>query len=607
MTYQAPVNDMMFAIKELAGLEQVSSLPGCEDATEETVEAVLEESGRFVQEVLAPLNWTGDTEPSSWANGVVTTTPGFAKAFGQFAQAGWQGLQHPPEFGGQGLPKLVATPCIEMLNAANLSFALCPLLTDGAIEALLTAGSPQQCERFIPPMVQGQWTGTMNLTEPQAGSDLAAVRTKAVRQPDGSYRISGQKIYITYGEHDMAENIVHLVLARTPEAPEGVKGISLFIVPKFLVNDDGSLGPRNDVWCASIEHKLGIKASPTAVLIYGDGKGEVGTGEGGAPGAIGYLIGEENRGLEYMFVMMNAARFAVGLQGVAIADRAYQKAVSYARDRVQSRDVAGSPSAVAIIHHPDVRRMLMTMRALTEGARALAYVAAAASDAGHLHPDPDARRQNMAFYEFLVPIVKGWSTEMSVEVTSLGVQVHGGMGFIEETGAAQHYRDSRILPIYEGTTAIQANDLIGRKTARDGGATAKAIIGQVRATAAELAGEQGADLAAIRHALTAGSNAFEAAVEFIVGNSRSDVRAVFAGSVPYLRLAGIVLCGWQMARAAQAATRLLAQGGGDESFLKAKIATARFYADHILVQAAGLSASIVNGAPGALALSADQF
>jgi alkylation response protein AidB-like acyl-CoA dehydrogenase len=607
MTYQAPVNDMMFAIKELAGLEQVSSLPGCEDATEETVEAVLEESGRFVQEVLAPLNWTGDTEPSSWANGVVTTTPGFAKAFGQFAQAGWQGLQHPPEFGGQGLPKLVATPCIEMLNAANLSFALCPLLTDGAIEALLTAGSPQQCERFIPPMVQGQWTGTMNLTEPQAGSDLAAVRTKAVRQPDGSYRISGQKIYITYGEHDMAENIVHLVLARTPEAPEGVKGISLFIVPKFLVNDDGSLGPRNDVWCASIEHKLGIKASPTAVLIYGDGKGEVGTGEGGAPGAIGYLIGEENRGLEYMFVMMNAARFAVGLQGVAIADRAYQKAVSYARDRVQSRDVAGSPSAVAIIHHPDVRRMLMTMRALTEGARALAYVAAAASDAGHLHPDPDTRRQNMAFYEFLVPIVKGWSTEMSVEVASLGVQVHGGMGFIEETGAAQHYRDSRILPIYEGTTAIQANDLIGRKTARDGGATAIAIIGQVRATAAELAGEQGADLAAIRHALAAGSNAFEAAVEFIVANSRSDVRAVFAGSVPYLRLAGIVLCGWQMARAAQAATRLLAQGGGDESFLKAKIATARFYADHILVQAAGLSASIVNGAPGALALTAEQF
>ena len=607
MTYQAPVNDMMFAIKELAGLEQVSSLPGCEDATEETVEAVLEESGRFVQEVLAPLNWTGDTEPSSWANGVVTTTPGFAKAFGQFAQAGWQGLQHPPEFGGQGLPKLVATPCIEMLNAANLSFALCPLLTDGAIEALLTAGSPQQCERFIPPMVQGQWTGTMNLTEPQAGSDLAAVRTKAVRQPDGSYRISGQKIYITYGEHDMAENIVHLVLARTPEAPEGVKGISLFIVPKFLVNDDGSLGPRNDVWCASIEHKLGIKASPTAVLIYGDGKGEVGTGEGGMPGAIGYLIGEENRGLEYMFVMMNAARFAVGLQGVAIADRAYQKAVSYARDRVQSRDVAGSPSAVAIIHHPDVRRMLMTMRALTEGARALAYVAAAASDAGHRHPDPDTRRQNMAFYEFLVPIVKGWSTEMSVEVASLGVQVHGGMGFIEETGAAQHYRDSRILPIYEGTTAIQANDLIGRKTARDGGATAKAIIGQVRATAAELAGEQGADLAAIRHALAAGSSAFEAAVEFIVGNSRSDVRAVFAGSVPYLRLAGIVLCGWQMARAAQAATRLLAQGGGDESFLKAKIATARFYADHILVQAAGLSASIVNGAPGALALTADQF
>ena len=607
MSYVAPINDMMFVIKELAGLDEVAALPGCEDATPETVEAVLEESAKFVQEALAPLNWDGDLKPSSLSNGVVTTTPGFREAFRQFGAGGWQGVQHPPEYGGQGLPKLVGTPCIEMLNAANLSFALCPLLTDGAIEALLTAGSQEQRDLFIPPMVEGRWTGTMNLTESQAGSDLAAVRTKAVCQPDGSYRISGQKIFITYGEHDMAENIVHLVLARTPEAPEGVKGISLFIVPKFMVDPDGSLGARNDVWCSSIEHKLGIKASPTAVLIYGDGKGDVGTGESGEPGAIGYLVGEENRGLQYMFVMMNAARFAVGMQGVAIADRAYQKAVGYARERVQGRDVAGSPAAVTIVHHPDVRRMLMTMRSLTEGARALGYVAASASDAGHRHADPAVRKQNMALYEFLVPIVKGWSTEMSLEVTSLGVQVHGGMGFVEETGAAQFYRDARILTIYEGTTAIQANDLIGRKTARDGGAVARAVIEQVRRTEQELEAVPSGDLAAIRNALAAGSRALEEAVGFVVANAGSDARAVFAGSVPYLRLAGIVLSGWQMARAALAATRLLGQGTGDAAFLKAKIATARFYADHILAQAPGLAASIVKGAPGVLALAEEQF
>ncbi|HWS74365.1 MAG TPA: acyl-CoA dehydrogenase, partial [Quisquiliibacterium sp.] len=436
----------------------------------------------------------------------------------------------------------------------------------------------------------------------QAGSDLAQVRTRAT--PTGSnYWLYGQKIFITYGEHDMADNIVHLVLARTPTAPEGVKGISLFIVPKFLVNGDGSLGKRNDVWCSSIEHKLGIKASPTAVLIYGDGKGEVGEG------AIGYLVGEENRGLEYMFVMMNSARFSVGMQGVALAERAYQKAAAFAKERVQSRDVAGSSGPVTIVNHPDVRRMLMTMRALTEGARALACVAAAASDAGHLHADPEVRRQNMAFYEFLVPIVKGWSTEMSVDVASIGVQVHGGMGFVEETGAAQYYRDARILPIYEGTTAIQANDLIGRKTARDGGAFAKSVIGSVheteRALAAAASGS--ADLAAIRNALADGAAALERAVDFVVANSRSDVRAVYAGSVPYLKLCGIVLCGWQMARAALAAQRMLAAGEGDAAFLKAKIGTARFFADHILTGAAGISASICAGAAGVLALAEEQF
>jgi 3-(methylthio)propanoyl-CoA dehydrogenase len=607
MSYRAPLKDMLFAMQYLAGLDEVARLPGFEEAGIDTAQAVLEECAKFNEGVVAPLNLPGDNKPSTLANGVVTTSTGFTEAFRQFGDGGWQGIQHPLQFGGQGLPKLIATPCIEMLNAANLSFALCPLLTDGAIEALLTAGTDAQQTQFIPNMISGKWTGTMNLTEPQAGSDLAMVRSKAVRQPDGSYRISGQKIFITYGEHDMAENIVHLVLARTPEAPEGVKGISLFVVPKFLVNADGSLGKRNDVWCSSIEHKLGIKASPTAVLIYGDGNGDVGRGENGVAGAIGYLIGTENRGLEYMFVMMNAARFAVGVQGISVAERAYQKAVLYAKDRVQSRDVAGSPGSVTIIHHPDVRRMLMTMKALTEGARALAYVAAAASDAGHFSSDETTRKQNMAVYEFLVPIVKGWSTEMSLEVTSLGVQVHGGMGFIEETGAAQYMRDARILTIYEGTTAIQANDLVGRKTVRDGGAVAKALIAQIRKTEAELAANGSAELAAIRKSLATASRALEESVAYVVATYKSDVRAVFAGSVPYLKLAGIVLCGWQMARAALAAEQQLKTGGGDAGYLRAKIGTARFYADHILGQASGIAASIVAGATGVLALSESQF
>ncbi|MFM7570366.1 MAG: acyl-CoA dehydrogenase [Betaproteobacteria bacterium] len=601
MTYSVPLKDMLFTLEHVAGLSAVAQLPGLQDAGIDTATAVLEECAKFNEGVIAPLNWPSDQQPSSLSHGKVTTSPGFAEAFKAYAQAGWQGIQHPAEFGGQGLPKVIGTPCVEMLNAASLSFALCPLLTDGAIEALLTAGSSAQQTTFIPPMIEGRWTGTMNLTEPQAGSDLSLVRTRAVGQPDGTYRIFGQKIYITYGEHDMADNIVHLVLARTPDAPEGVKGISLFIVPKFLVNTDGTLGARNDVWCTSIEHKLGIKASPTAVLIYGDGKGDVGDG------AIGYLVGEENRGLEYMFVMMNAARFAVGMQGVAVADRAYQKAVAYARDRVQSRDVAGSAAAVAIIRHPDVRRMLMTMRALTEGARSLAYAAAAACDAGHHAPDAETRKRNMAVYEFLVPIVKGWSTELSLEVTSLGVQVHGGMGFIEETGAAQFYRDARILTIYEGTTAIQANDLVGRKTSRDGGAVARSLIAAMGETIQSLEGHDG-DLGAIRNALVAGSQALQEVIDFIVASAKTDVRAVFAGSVPTLKLAGIVLGGWQLARAAIAARAQLDSGSeGDAAFLQAKIGTARFFADHILSQAAGLRHSIVSGAEGALALEDAQF
>ncbi|TKC80232.1 acyl-CoA dehydrogenase [Trinickia terrae] len=596
MSYTAPIKDMLFVLKELAGIDGVAKLPGFEEAGFDTAQAVLDESAKLCGEVLAPLNVEGDRNPSSWRDGVVTATPGFKDAFRQFAEGGWQGLQHPADYDGQGLPKLIATPCMEMLNASNLSFALCPLLTDGAIEALLTAGSEELKQRYVPKLISGEWTGTMNLTEPQAGSDLALVRTRAEPQGDGTYKISGTKIFITWGEHDMADNIVHLVLARTPDAPEGVKGISLFIVPKFLINDDGSLGARNDVHCVSIEHKLGIKASPTAVLQFGD-----------HGGAIGYLVGEANRGLEYMFIMMNAARFGVGMQGIAVADRAYQKAAAYAKERVQSRPVDGSAKqAVSIIHHPDVRRMLASMRAMTEGARALAYVAAAHSDHAHHHPDEAQRARHQAIYEYLVPVVKGWSTEMVNEVASLGVQVHGGMGFIEETGAAQFYRDARILAIYEGTTAIQANDLVGRKTLRDNGAVAKALIAEIAGTVEALAQIDGAAAASMKAGLEKGVHALSNVIDFVIANAKRDPNAVFAGSVPYLKLAGIVLCGWQMARALIVAHRDRAD---DPAFHDTKIAIAQFYAEHILAQAAGIEASVVSADSrhGVLALGEDQF
>jgi alkylation response protein AidB-like acyl-CoA dehydrogenase len=496
---------------------------------------------------------------------------------------------------------------VEMLNSASLSFALCPLLTDGAIEALLTAGSEALKSLYLERLVSGEWTGTMNLTEPQAGSDLALVRTRAEPQADGTYRLFGTKIFITYGEHDMAKNIVHFVLARVTGAPEGVKGISLFLVPKVIVAKDGSLGARNDVQCVSIEHKLGIKASPTAVLQFGDALADC-----AGPGAVGYLVGQENRGLEYMFIMMNAARYAVGVQGIAIAERAYQQAAAYAKDRIQSRPVDGSVNASAtIIHHPDVRRMLMTMRAYTEGCRAMACVAAAAHDAAHHHPEREVRAQNQAFYEFLVPLVKGYSTETSLEVTSLGVQVHGGMGFIEETGAAQYYRDARILTIYEGTTAIQANDLVGRKTARDGGQTAKAIAGQIAKTEAELGKRESADARAVQKRLAAARQAFLQVVDFVAGNTKALPNAVFAGSVPYLMLAGNLMAGWQLARSLLVAEDLLAdpgQGAGeDPQFLRSKIATARFYADHILGKAPGIRDAIIEGADSVTAMPLEAF
>ena len=596
MSYIAPIKDMVFNMEHLAGLEQVAQIPAFEDMGVETAQAVLEECAKLNESVLVPLNWEGDKNPSFFKDGHVTTTPGFKEAYQQYCEGGWQSLQHPTDFGGQGLPKTIGAACGEMLNSANMSFALCPMLTDGAIEALLTAGSDELKATYLEKLISGEWTGTMNLTEPQAGSDLAAVRTRAEPLPDGTYKVFGTKIFITYGEHDMAENIIHLVLARVQGAPEGVKGISLFVVPKFMVNKDGSLGARNDVHCVSIEHKMGIKASPTAVLQYGD-----------HGGAIGFLVGEENRGLEYMFIMMNAARYAVGVQGISIAERAYQKAVTFSRDRVQSRPVDGSMKTSApIIHHPDVRRMLMTMRAYTEGCRAMATVAAAAYDASHHHPDADTRKDNLAFYEFLVPLVKGFSTEMSLEVTSLGVQVHGGMGFIEETGAAQYYRDAKILTIYEGTTAIQANDLIGRKTGRDGGQTAKGIAAQIANTEADLLKSGSANAKAMAARLKAAREAFLSVVDFVVAGAKASPNAVFAGSVPYLMLTGNLVAGWQMARALLVAEAELAKGN-EAVFMQSKITTARFYADHILTKVPGMRDSIVDGADSVTELALDAF
>jgi len=596
MSYVAPLKDMLFNLKYLADIEQIAQLPGFEDAGFETAQAVLEEAAKFNEGVLAPLNWEGDKNPSSWKDGVVTATPGFKEAFRQFVDGGWQGLQHPVAFGGQGLPKTIGAACGEMQNSANMSFALCPLLTDGAIEALLTAGSDELKATYLENLVSGKWTGTMNLTEPQAGSDLAAVRSRAEPLADGSYKVFGTKVFITWGEHDMAENIVHLVLARVTGAPEGVKGISLFVVPKFLVNKDGTLGARNDVQCVSIEHKMGIKASPTAVLQFGD-----------HGGALGYLVGQENRGLEYMFIMMNAARFGVGVQGIAVAERSYQQAVTFAKERVQSRPVdALAPANATIIYHPDVKRMLMTMRAYTEGCRAMATVAAAAFDAAHHHADADVRKQNQAFYEFMVPLIKGYSTEMSLEVTSLGVQVHGGMGYIEETGAAQYYRDAKILTIYEGTTAIQANDLVGRKTARDGGQTAKALAAQIEATEGWLVKSGSADAVAVAKRLKAARLAFVDVVNFVATNTKTRPNDVFAGSVPYLMLAGNLMAGWQLARALLLAQDALAEGV-DVSFMQAKITTARFYADHLLTKAPGMRDAIVDGCESVTALALDAF
>jgi 3-(methylthio)propanoyl-CoA dehydrogenase len=596
-TYEAPLQDMQFVICELAGLDQVTALPGWQETDKEVVNAILQEASRFASEVLTPLNRVGDQAGVIWKDGNVIMAPGFREAYQSYIDTGWNRLGFEPEYGGQAIPGLVGAAVQEMWKSANLAFSASFQLTQGAIEALLLRGTDDQKRKFLPKMVEGRWTGTMNLTESQAGSDLAAVRTRAVRQADGTYRIFGQKIFITYGEHDLSENIVHLVLARTPDAPPGVKGISLFIVPKFLVNEDGSLGQRNDVWCLSVEHKLGIHGSPTCVMSYGDQEG-----------AVGYLMGEENRGLEYMFIMMNLARLSVGLEGVAIGERAYQQALAYAKTRLQGRDISGGSEAVPIIRHPDVRRMLLLMKSLTQATRSLAYVVAGARDLAMRHPDEGYRKRNQAFVDLMTPVVKGWSTETGIEIASLGIQVHGGMGYIEETGAAQHWRDARITTIYEGTTGIQANDLVGRKIIRDQGKTVRAVVDEMRRFEAELRTKRpNASLESIRDEYTRGVDALANAVEYIVANYSVSPKRVMAGAVPFLKLFGIVAGGWQLARGAMVSADRLAERKGDLGFYSGKIATARFFAEHVLATAPGLAHTVVRGGESAVELSEEQF
>jgi 3-(methylthio)propanoyl-CoA dehydrogenase len=595
--YAPPLRDMLFAMKELGGLDAVLAQPGNEEVTADLVEAILDEASKFASNVLAPINKQGDVQGCRWSDGVVTTADGFKEAYAGFCETGWNGMPAGTEFGGQGMPTLLSTAVLEMWKASNMAFSLCQMLTLGAVEAIAHHASDELKQRYLPAMVEGRWTGTMNITEPQAGSDLAAIRTRAVPEGD-RYRISGTKIFITWGEHDMAQNIIHLVLARLPDAPPGVKGISLFVCPKFLVNADGSLGERNDLVCASIEHKIGIHGSATAVMSFGEG-----------PGAIGWLVGEPNKGLACMFTMMNHARLNVGLEGVAISERAYQKARAYALDRVQGKTLGRSadPSVApseTIIGHPDVRRMLMDMKARVEAMRSLAYYTAGQMDRAHGHEDPASRRSAQTLVDLLIPVVKGWCTDNALGITSDGVQIHGGMGFIEETGASQHLRDARITTIYEGTTGIQANDLIGRKLARDGGAAMKRLIVTMGDDAATVAGHGDAMLGSMATALVTGLRALTEATDWLLA---APPREAAAGAVPYLKLCGTVIAGWLMARAADAATTRQKRGDTDTDFLAAKRITALHYALHVLPQAGALRDTVRNGAASTLGLSDNQF
>jgi alkylation response protein AidB-like acyl-CoA dehydrogenase len=589
--YQAPVPDILFTLETVARLDLLGKLPGYQDATPDTVQAILDEAGRFAGAVLAPLNAVGDRQGSRLENGAVRTPDGSAEAYRGFAEAGWNSIAFDPEYGGQGMPWAVTSALQEIWNSANMAFALCPLLTQGAIELLQAHGTPEQKRLYLPKLIAGSWTGTMNLTEPQAGSDLGAIRTRAEPIGDGRYHIRGQKIFITYGEHDFAENIVHLVLARLPDAPAGSKGISLFIVPKFLPDKDGSAGQRNDLRCVSLEHKLGIHASPTCVMAFGDNEG-----------AVGFPIGEPHRGLEYMFTMMNNARLAVGIQGLAIGERAYQHAVDYARQRVQGA-VAGERGTLPIVHHPDVRRNLLTMRALTQAMRCLALYAASSLDRAKRETDPAIRALCQARTDLLIPIVKAWCTDQGVRVASLGVQVHGGTGFIEETGAAQYYRDARIAPIYEGTNGIQAIDLLGRKLLRDEGKAATALLAEISGSMAEL--DAAPAMAGAKAALQPAVQALEGAVAFVLDRGKQEPKLGLAVATPLLGLCGTVIGGWLLARSAAAAHRL--RGATDPAFAAAKAATAVFYAKNILPEAASLAAMVTGGGSSTLDFPLDAF
>ena len=588
--YNAPVEDMRFVLNELVPMSEITALPGYEDAGDDLVSAILDEAAKFAGGVLAPLNWVGDREGCVLTGDDVKTPAGFAQAYAQFVEAGWLGLGCNPEFGGQGMPTVVATAVKEMWHAANMAFGLCPMLTDGAIEAIAHHGSDAQKAAYLPNLVSGKWAGTMNLTEPNAGSDLSVVATKAIAQADGTYRITGTKIYITYGEHDLTENIIHLVLARLPDAPAGVKGISLFIVPKFLLNDAGGIGARNDLKCLSIEHKLGIHASPTAVMSFGE-----------TTGAVGYLVGEENRGLEYMFTMMNNARLSVGLEGVAISERAYQQAAAYAMQRVQGK-VPGKAAGAPIAHHPDVARMLMMMRSQTQAMRALAYTAAAELDRARCHPNTAQRSLAQARADLLIPVVKGWCTEQSIDITSLGIQIHGGMGYVEETGAAQHFRDARITTIYEGTTGIQANDFLGRKILRDKGQEAHRLIDEIKALATQMQGSSDMRFKTMGATLGTAVLSLDRAVEWVIDIYPNNPSAALAGASPLLKSFGIVTGAWLLGKSAILAAKKV-KDNSTNSFYLQKIGVAVFYFHHVLPGAAGLSQSVRLGEEATLAMA----
>jgi alkylation response protein AidB-like acyl-CoA dehydrogenase len=590
--YQAPLKQMRFTIEHLAGFDEVKKLPDFDSVDADTVEAVLEEAAKFASGVLAPINWLGDQQGVSVVNDSVQVPTELSDAYAKFCEGGWPGIAGDPDFGGQGLPKTIAVACDEMWAAANVSFALCPELSQGAILAMHRHATDDLKATYLEKLVSGQWAGTMCLTEPQAGSDLASLTTRA--EPKGDrYLISGQKIFITWGDHPMAENIVHLVLARLPDAPPGTRGISLFLVPKYKVNADGSIGERNDNRPVSVEHKMGIHASPTCVLAFGD--------EGGADG---FLVGQPNEGLAAMFTMMNYMRLGVGVQGVGLADRSYQKSVSYARERLQGR-APGEKGRVAIIRHPDVRRMLLTMRSLAQASRAVCYYTAACLDRGNHGDDAEASAFYLARADLLTPIAKAWCTEAALEVTANGIQVHGGMGYVEETGVAQFYRDARIAPIYEGTNAIQAIDLVGRKLLRDGGATVSAFVSDMRAVDAPLA-NAGDDLAVVRSSLARGLDELVQCSTYILTGEKKDPELPGAAAFNYLMLIGTVIGGWQLARGALVALEQLASGG-DKAFLDAQIVMARFYAEQILPRCTAYAAAIRAGSGSTMALSAEHF